>query len=116
MTAFLKIDTCRSCQRAIPWEWAPAVFLNGRAMAGTGVWRSQLIDHRCPTCHKALEQQQAQEQQVRERRKKLLELLGGEKPLREFTFERYRVTPGNQLAYERCHRFSPAEENLYLWG
>jgi chromosomal replication initiation ATPase DnaA len=42
--------------------------------------------------------------------------LGGEKPYREFTFERYKVTPGNRRAYERSKTFDPAAENLYLWG
>ena len=45
-----------------------------------------------------------------------MKLLGGDKPYREFTFERYQVTPGNQLAYERSKAFSPATDNLYLWG
>jgi DNA replication protein DnaC len=116
MTAFLKIDTCRSCHRAIPWEWAPAVLLNGKAMAGPGVWRSQLVDHLCPTCLEALERERAREQHILRRRREIIELLGGEKPFREFTFERYQVAPGNRLAYKRCHALNPATENLYLWG
>src|SRR5205809_5703652 len=100
MTAFLKIDTCRSCHRAIPWEWAPAVFLNGKAMAGTSVWRSQLVDHLCPACQETLERERTREQQILARHTALIELLGGEKPFREFTFERYQVAPGNRLAYE----------------
>src|SRR5712692_7085892 len=116
MTAFLKIDTCRKCHRAIPWEWAPAVFLNGQAMAGTGVWRSQLVDHFCPACQEALEKELARAQDILRCRKELIELLGGEKPFREFTFESYHVTPGNELAYKRCHEFNAAAENLYLWG
>jgi DNA replication protein DnaC len=42
--------------------------------------------------------------------------LGGEKPHREFTFDRFQVAPGNQLAFERCTHFNPAAANLYLWG
>jgi len=49
-------------------------------------------------------------------RKELVYLLGGEKPYREFTFERYQVEPGNQLAYERSKNFSPACDNLCFWG
>jgi DNA replication protein DnaC len=94
----------------------PAVFINGKPVAGTGVWRSQLIDRRCPACHQAAEQQQVEEHLARERRKNLVQLLGGEKPLREFTFARYRITPGNRLGYERCNGFNPTTENLYLWG
>jgi DNA replication protein DnaC len=85
-------------------------------MAGTGVWRSQLMDARCPTCQDTFEKQRAIEQQALVHRKELVELLGGEKPYREFTFERYQVTPGNQLAYQSCKEFNPATESLYLWG
>jgi DNA replication protein DnaC len=49
-------------------------------------------------------------------RHELVQLLGGEKPYREFTFERYQVTSSNRLAYERSKEFNPAAENLYLWG
>ncbi len=116
MTAFLKIDTCRNCHRAIPWEWAPAILLNGKPMAGTGLWRSQLIDARCPACQAALESRREKEHRAVLHRKELVDLLGGEKPYRMFTFERYHITPGNQLAYQRCKGFNPALENLYLWG
>ena len=116
MTAFLKIDTCRSCHRAIPWEWAPTIPLNGKPMAGTGVWRSQLIDANCPACHTALQSEREKQRSALMRRKELVALLGGEKPYREFTFGRYQVTPGNQLAYQRCEGFNPTVENLYLWG
>src|SRR5260370_15451781 len=116
MTAFLKIDACRSCHRAIPWEWAPAILLNGKPMAGTGVWRSQLIDTRCPACQGAFEKERTRTQQALARRKELLELLGGDKPYREFTFDRYQVAPGNHLAYDKCKEFNPAVENLYLCG
>src|SRR5260370_2731287 len=85
-------------------------------MHGTGVWRSQLIDARCPACQDAAEKERAKEQQALARRNELVELLGGEKPYREFTFERYQVTPENQLAYQRCIEFNPATDNLYLWG
>jgi len=116
MTAFLKIDECQSCHRSLPWEWVPAVLLNGKSLAGTGVWRSQLTQRRCPACQAALERAHEMENRVRERRRELVELLGGERPYREFTFERYQVAPGNQLAYERSKNFNPAGDNLYLWG
>src|SRR6266851_8570413 len=105
MTAFLKIDECRICRRSLPWEWVPAVLLNGKPLAGTGVWRSQLIDRCCPPCQAALEREREKEKRLWERRGELVELLGGEKPYREFTFEQYQVTPGNQLAYERSKNF-----------
>jgi len=116
MTAFLKIDQCQKCHRSLPWEWVPALLLNGRALAGTGVWRSQLIDRRCPACQAALEIEREREQRALQRRHELVELLGGEKPYREFTFERFQVAAGNQLACERSKNFNPASDNLYLWG
>src|SRR5579871_1770456 len=74
MTAFLKIDECQSCQRSLPWEWVPALLLNGKPLAGTGVWRSQLIERRCPACQAALERAHEKEKRVRERRGELVEL------------------------------------------
>ena len=116
MTAFLKIDTCLTCQRSLPWEWVPAVLLSGKALAGTGVWRTQLVDDQCPACLAASDRQRQKEREALMVRAALMKLLGGDKPYREFTFERYQVTPGNQLAYERSKAFSPATDNLYLWG
>src|SRR6266567_3339423 len=116
MTAFLKIDDCKSCHRALPWEWTPAVFLGGRSLAGTGVWCSQLTDGVCSGCVSALQARREKERHALGIRKELIQLLGGEKPYREFTFERYQVSPGNQLAYQRSKQFNPALENLYLWG
>jgi DNA replication protein DnaC len=116
MTAFLKIDDCKVCRRQLPWEWVPAVLLNGKALAGTAVWRSQLAGGLCPACVTALEREREQKQRAMAVRNDLVQLLGGEKPYREFTFERFEVEPGNRLAYERCKNFNPAAENLYLWG
>lgn len=116
MTAFLKIDECQNCHRSLPWEWVPAILLNGKPLAGTAVWRSQLVNRRCPSCQAALESQREKEERTLRQRTELVELLGGEKPYREFTFERYRVQPGNQLSYERSKNFNPACDNLYLWG
>src|SRR5262245_32147327 len=50
MSAFLKIDRCSACRRELPWEWVPPVTLAGRTLAGTGVWRSGLVDDRCAGC------------------------------------------------------------------
>lgn len=116
MTAFLKIDDCLRCRRSLPWQWIPIVRVNGKALAGTGVWRSTLIDGHCSACRQETENARCREEQTARRRNDLIELLGGAKPYREFTFERYEVTPGNRLAFERCHQFNPAAENLYLWG
>ena len=116
MTAFLKIDDCKACHRSLPWEWVPAIPLGGRTLAGTGVWRTQLTGGVCPDCLAALERERQNAQCALAMRRELVQLLGGEKPYREFTFERFEITPGNQLAYERSKKFNPATDNLYLWG
>lgn len=116
MTAFLKIDDCKTCHRNLPWEWIPAVPLSGKTLAGTGVSHSQLTDDLCPACHAALEIKRKKEQGALAMRAGLVQLLGGEKPYREFTLERYKVTPENQFAYESCKDLNPATSNLYLRG
>lgn len=92
------------------------MFLNGKTLAGTNVWRSQLLDGRCPTCQLAVKEQRESERRGRALRQNLVQLLGGERPFREFTFEQYETTPGNRRAYERAEDFNPKSENLYLWG
>jgi DNA replication protein DnaC len=116
MSAFLKIDDCTTCHRSLPWDWVPAVLLNGKTLPGTAVWRSQLVDGCCQGCQTAVEAKRLEEERARILRQNLISLLGGERPYREFTFERYKVMPGNRLAYERSKGFDPSVANLYLWG
>jgi DNA replication protein DnaC len=116
MTAFLKIDQCKSCQQAVAWDWLDPVVLRGRQLPGTGVWRSALVDGLCSTCWDRAEATREQTRRSARQREHLIELLGGSKPYREFTFERLRVTAGNREASEAAKRFDPARENLYLWG
>ena len=113
---FLKIDECRLCHRNIPWEWVPAVLLGGKPLAGTGVWRSQLVDGQCPPCVADGEAIRQSMQRELARRKLLTQLFGGEKPYRDFTLDNFAVAPGNRLAYEKARRFDPSTENLYFWG
>lgn len=116
MTAFLKIDNCKACHKALPWDWIPAVLLNGKPLAGTGVWRSQLTEGLCAACGTAREAERQKAEHALAIRAGLIQLLGGQKPYRDFTFDRYRVLPGNRLGFEKSKQFSPATENLYLWG
>jgi DNA replication protein DnaC len=85
-------------------------------LAGTGVWRSALTDDLCSTCIGALEILRQKEQSALAFRTALIHLLGGEKHFREYTFDRFAVTSGNRLAFERSKGFDPATDNLYLWG
>src|SRR5437762_13910796 len=100
MTAFLKIDRCTVCQQETPCEWLPPVSLAGKPLPGTGVWRSQLVEGQCPRCLAENESKKRREQQAQTVREGLVQLLGDEKPYREFTFERFQITSGNRLAFE----------------
>jgi DNA replication protein DnaC len=90
--------------------------VSGRPLTGTGVWRSQLTESLCPVCIAALENERRKKLRLAAIRRDHIELLGGEKPYREFTFEKFIVTPGNRLAYERSRQFNPVRDNLYFWG
>lgn len=116
MSAFLKIDECKGCHKNLPWDFVPAVLAGGRPLAGTGVWSSPLTGGLCPTCLEAEAAGQWEQRRRIEERARLVALLGGEKPLREFTFERFEVTAENRLGYQRSKGFNPATDNLYLWG
>jgi DNA replication protein DnaC len=116
MTAFLKIDRCLGCQQQKPWEWVPPILLAGKTLAGTAVWRSQLTNGLCPVCYAIKEANREKERRAYGLRDELIRLLGGEKPYREFTFDRFRICPGNRVALEAAQRFDCARDNLYLWG
>ncbi len=116
MTAFLKIDKCQRCQRALPWEFVPTVLANGKPLAGTGVWRSPLSDGVCSPCATVAEAERIRARNEIAFQSRLLQLLGGPKPVREFTFDRFKIESGNRLGYECSRDFSPAINNLYLWG
>ena len=116
MTAFLRIDECGRCQRSLPWEFIPAVLIDGRTLAGTGCWRSQLVDGLCPGCCSALAAEHQKQKQAAAFRKDLIELLGGEKPYREFSFDKFEVVPENRAACDAAKRFNASCKGLYLWG
>lgn len=116
MTAFLKIDRCQACQRDIPWEWVPPVPVGGSPLPGTGVWRSPLVGDLCSSCYQAQEAVRFEERRCQFLQTRLIALLGGPKPCREFTFERFQLGPGNELAFRAARPFNPAKENLYFWG
>ena len=116
MTAFLKIDRCNVCQQETPWDWIPPIHLAGTVLAGTGVWRSTLIDGACTTCSETARAARERERTTQIRRERLIQLFGGVKPCREFTFDRYQVAPGNELAFRKAKHFNPANQNLYFWG
>src|SRR5206468_3297143 len=116
MTAFLKIDRCRVCQRDWPWEWVPPLILRGRTLTGTGVYRSGLVDGRCTACTDTIERERQRASRAKHLRAEFVRLVGGVKPYRAFTFERYELTPGNRIAFQRAKQFDPSTDNLYLWG
>jgi DNA replication protein DnaC len=116
MTAFLKIDRCKSCHQETPWEWVPPVPVGGNTLAGTGVWRSALVDGLCIRCVEVLETKHQRERRAHSLREEFTRLVGGTKPYREFTLDRYRVAAGNTAAFEAAKRFDASKDNLYLWG
>jgi len=116
MDDFLRIDDCQMCHRPVPWEWIPAVALAGKPLAGTGIWTSQLVAGHCATCAEALEAQHQEQRWARELEERLVTLLGGVRPYREFTFQRYQVTHENRAALARARDFDPFAHSLYLWG
>ncbi len=116
MTAFLKLDRCRVCQKDWPWDWVPPVQLGGALLAGTGVWRSTLVDALCPHCADAADRARARDRRVQTLREQFIRVVGGVKPYQEFTFERYHETPENRAAVRQARTFDPSRDNLYLWG
>ena len=112
----LSPDHCDRCGSAVMPEWVPQVLCADRLLAGTGVWRSQLVDGRCTTCREQIEQRGIDQRRQLKERLHLVALGGGEKPYREFRLEAFRVTPSNQAAFTRARAFNPDRDNLYLWG
>src|SRR5258708_2202669 len=116
MTAFLKLDHCRACGRDFPWEWVPPILVCAKPLAGTGVWRSSLIDGLCESCARAVDARRQRERRTHALREQFIRLLGGVKPYRDFTFERFRITSGNRTAVQLARQFDATKENIYLWG
>jgi DNA replication protein DnaC len=115
VTAFLKIDRCDTCGRDLAWEWTPPIVIHGAPLAGTGVWKSQLIEGKCPACFEAARTDAKRQRRLVELNERLIRLLGN-KPLEAYTFERYEQGPGNRVACEAARGFDPVKHNLYLWG
>jgi DNA replication protein DnaC len=74
------------------------------------------VEGLCPACSETQAADRERNRRAERRRERLIELLGGTRPYREFTFERFQVAAGNREAFEQAKRFDPAKENLYLWG
>jgi len=51
-----------------------------------------------------------------ELKRRLVEIMGGEKPYREFTFSHYEIAAGNRVAFTKASSFNPEADNLYFWG
>jgi DNA replication protein DnaC len=100
----------------IQQEWTPPVRCGNRTLAGTGKWNTRLENDICPSCRESVAQAQAKHNRELELRRRLTEIMGGEKPYREFTFTRYEITAGNRMAFTKASSFNPESENLYFWG
>lgn len=118
------VETCSACQDIVPKEWVPEAHFQGRpvGVAFTG-WVSQLVNDVCQKCHDEIQakrteiirkrQDEARQQQLT---KKLTVVLGGDRPVQEFTFDRFKVSPDNETALQAAAEFNPDRENLLLWG
>ena len=115
MSAFLKLDACRQCRGEVPWEWVEPVNVCGKTLAGTGVWRSVLVQGLCPSCTATQESEREAQAFAQARRLRAVSTLGA-KPVRDFTFERYRVLAENRALFEVARRFDPQLQNIYLCG
>jgi DNA replication protein DnaC len=116
MRESLKNERCAECGAAASEEWVPPVVVGGKRFLGTGIWRSSLTNGLCPLC-----QSNRQVALEKSRREELLRLriaiaFGGERPYREYTFERFELTAENQEALSAAKMFDPARSNLNLWG
>jgi DNA replication protein DnaC len=116
MTGFPKPERCVACKSAVRREWIAPILCSGKVLAGTGVWRSGTIDGRCTDCHDSQEASRLQQWNQERVIRRLIELFGGVRPYREFTFERFRVTPETRRAFEKASNLDTSKENLYLWG
>ncbi len=116
MRRFPVAEFCNQCKADVPTEWVPAVFCGTRALPGTGIRRSQLLSGLCPNCYAFRQAGIIEARKQTESHLKAVSILGGEKPLREFRFENFEVTPQNREAFLRAKSFNEDRENLYLWG
>ena len=115
MSAFLKLDRCADCGSEVSWEWVPPIELQGKSLAGTGVWRSTLVAGLCSTCHGKVEKEHNRKFVEALRLERVTRALGV-MPATQFTFERFRVSVGNRSAFERAQTFIQNSQNMYLWG
>lgn len=73
---------------------------------------SRLIGNLCPSCV-ALEIQD--KRKVDAENERIVSMLG-QKGAEQFTFEKFKTSPENVMAFETCRAFDPSKTSLYLWG
>jgi DNA replication protein DnaC len=113
---FPQSEICIRCRKEIEQEWIAPVVCANRTLAGTGRWNSRLENDICPSCKESVAQVHANQNRELQARRRLIEIMGGEKPYREFTFARYEITAGNRTAFNKASGFNPESDNLYFWG
>ena len=116
MTSIPQPEQCGRCQAQVVPEWVPPINCAGKVLAGTGTWRSQLLDGKCSVCSSATQEKVVEQIAQMETHIRLIALGGGEKPYRQFRFESFTVTPANQLAFTSARSFNPERDSLYFWG
>ena len=110
---------CRGgCGDYIEAEFFEPVMFGGKVLAFSNRWVYPV--ELCPICggrfgdeSKAVDPGGGKDEQ----REALIALLGGIKPVEDFTFDKFVPrTPSQQEAVSACREFKPGRENLYLWG
>jgi DNA replication protein DnaC len=73
---------------------------------------SRLIGNLCPSC---VEVELKERLKIENENSRLVEMLG-QKGAEQFTFDKFRTSPENVMAFETCRAFDPSKASLYLWG
>jgi DNA replication protein DnaC len=108
-------ENCQQCLEDVSQRWIAPITIGGRQLAGTGVWLSQREDGLCATCARNRALQSAEKRRRLTIHLRLVQI-GGERPYREFRFDRYQTTQENLEAFNCARAFCPERDNLYFWG
>lgn len=106
------------CGKVLKAEWMPSVI--NTALTAIGKPGIYVFPDPCEACTKRIDEREAAalaEEEAKERRIKLVALLGGERGVDDFTFPKYvPKTESQTAALEECRNFAPGASSLYLWG
>lgn len=73
---------------------------------------SRLVGGVCPPCQSVSELEMARNETEKER---IIEMMG-QKGYEQFTFDKFKTSQENAMAFDKCRSFDPSKSSLYLWG